>query len=290
MTIGRTQTTAASSTRSLAGRIHVGGVLLTVLTYVLTFVIFFPILWMVLTGLKTEANAVALPPSLFFQPTLDNFRNALTSNYFDFFRNSAIVSIGSTLLAFVLGIPAAYSLAMFPTKRTANVLGWVLSTKMLPVVGALIPLIVIYKQVGLYDSRLGMTLLYAASNLPLVIWLMRSFLSEVPRELVEAAQIDGASFLRTLSQIVLPLALPGIGATALLCLIFVWNEFILAVNLTAVNASTLPVYISGFQTSEGLFWAKMSAAATVAIAPVMIAGWAAQRSLVRGLTLGAVKG
>jgi sorbitol/mannitol transport system permease protein len=290
MTIGRTQTTAASSTRSLAGRIHVGGVLLTVLTYVLTFLIFFPILWMVLTGLKTEANAVALPPSLFFQPTLDNFRNALTSNYFDFFRNSAIVSIGSTLLAFVLGIPAAYSLAMFPTKRTANVLGWVLSTKMLPVVGALIPLIVIYKQVGLYDSRLGMTLLYAASNLPLVIWLMRSFLSEVPRELVEAAQIDGASFLRTLSQIVLPLALPGIGATALLCLIFVWNEFILAVNLTAVNASTLPVYISGFQTSEGLFWAKMSAAATVAIAPVMIAGWAAQRSLVRGLTLGAVKG
>jgi sorbitol/mannitol transport system permease protein len=290
MTTEHTQTTAARSVPGPTRRITVGGTLLTVLTYVLTFVIFFPILWMVLTGLKTEANAVTLPPSVFFQPTLDNFRNALTSNYFDFFRNSAIMSVGSTILAFILGIPAAYSLAMFPTKRSANVLGWVLSTKMLPVVGALIPLIVIYKQVGLYDSRLGMTLLYAASNLPLVIWLMRSFLSEVPRELVEAAQIDGAGFLRTLRQIVLPLALPGIGATALLCLIFVWNEFILAVNLTAVNASTLPVYISGFQTSEGLFWAKMSAAATVAIAPVMIAGWAAQRSLVRGLTLGAVKG
>jgi sorbitol/mannitol transport system permease protein len=290
MTIGRTQTTAARSIPSPARRINPGSVLLTVLTYVLTIVIFFPILWMVLTGLKTEANAVSLPPSLFFQPTFDNFRNALTSNYFDFFKNSVIMSVGSTVLAFILGIPAAYSLAMFPTKRTPNVLGWVLSTKMLPVVGALIPLIVIYKQIGLYDSRLGMTLLYAASNLPLVIWLMRSFLSEVPRELVEAAQIDGASFMRTLNQIVLPLALPGIGATALLCLIFVWNEFILAVNLTAVNASTLPVYISGFQTSEGLFWAKMSAAATVAIAPVMIAGWAAQRSLVRGLTLGAVKG
>ena len=290
MTTERAQTAAVRPTLSLARRIHPGGILLTVLTYVLTIVVFFPILWMVLTGLKTEANAVTLPPSVFFQPTLDNFRNALTSNYFDFFRNSAIMSVGSTILAFILGIPAAYSLAMFPTKRSANVLGWVLSTKMLPVVGALIPLIVIYKQIGLYDSRLGMTLLYAASNLPLVIWLMRSFLSEVPRELVEAAQIDGANFLRTLSQIVLPLALPGIGATALLCLIFVWNEFILAVNLTAANASTLPVYISGFQTSEGLFWAKMSAAATVAIAPVMIAGWAAQRSLVRGLTLGAVKG
>lgn len=290
MTIERTQATAARSVPGPARRINVGSILLTVLTYILTFVIFFPILWMVLTGLKTEANAVTLPPSLFFQPTLDNFRNALTSNYFDFFRNSAIMSVGSTILAFILGIPAAYSLAMFPTKRTPNVLGWVLSTKMLPVVGALIPLIVIYKQIGLYDSRLGMTLLYAASNLPLVIWLMRSFLSEVPRELVEAAQIDGAGFMRTLSQIVLPLALPGLGATALLCLIFVWNEFILAVNLTAADASTLPVYISGFQTSEGLFWAKMSAAATVAIAPVMIAGWAAQRSLVRGLTLGAVKG
>jgi sorbitol/mannitol transport system permease protein len=290
MTTGSTQTTAARSIPSPAKRFHVGDVLLTVLTYVLTLVIFFPILWMVLTGLKTEANAVSLPPSLFFQPTFDNFHNALTSNYFDFFKNSVIMSVGSTVLAFILGIPAAYSLAMFPTKRTPNVLGWVLSTKMLPVVGALIPLIVIYKQIGLYDSRFGMTLLYAASNLPLVIWLMRSFLSEVPKELVEAAQIDGAGFVRTLNQIVLPLALPGIGATALLCLIFVWNEFILAVNLTAVNASTLPVYISGFQTSEGLFWAKMSAAATVAIAPVMIAGWAAQRSLVRGLTLGAVKG
>jgi sorbitol/mannitol transport system permease protein len=284
----RTKTTVAAP--PLAKRIHWEGFLLTLLTYVLTIVIFFPILWMVLTGLKTEANAVALPPSLFFQPTFDNFRNALTSNYFDFFKNSAIMSIGSTILAFALGIPAAYSLAMFPTKRSANVLGWVLSTKMLPIVGALIPLIVIYKQIGLYDSRLGLTLLYAASNLPLVIWLMRSFLSEVPKELVEAAEIDGAGFLRTLRQIVLPLALPGIGATALLCLIFVWNEFILAVNLTAVNASTLPVYISGYQTSEGLFWAKMSAAATVAIAPVMLAGWAAQRSLVRGLTLGAVKG
>jgi sorbitol/mannitol transport system permease protein len=290
MNIGRTQTKAAIAAPRFGRRVNPGSILLTVLTYFLTIVIFFPILWMVLTGLKTEANAVAQPPSLFFQPTLDNFQNALTSNYFDFFRNSAILSIGSTVLAFILGIPAAYSLAMFPTKRSANVLGWVLSTKMLPVVGALIPLIVIYKQIGLYDSRLGMTLLYAASNLPLVIWLMRSFLSEVPKELVEAAQIDGAGFLRTLRQIVLPLALPGIGATALLCLIFVWNEFILAVNLTAANASTLPVYISGFQTSEGLFWAKMSAAATVAIAPVMIAGWAAQRSLVRGLTLGAVKG
>jgi sorbitol/mannitol transport system permease protein len=286
----RVQTSATTVTPRFAWRTHLGSGFLTLLTYGVTLLIFFPILWMVLTGLKTEANAVAQPPSLFFSPTFENYTNALSSHYFSFFENSAILSIGSTLLAFLLGIPAAYSLAMYPTKRTPAVLSWVLSTKMLPIVGALIPLIVIYKQIGLYDTRSGMILLYTASNLPLVIWLMRSFLSEIPRELVESAQIDGASFLRTLTQIVLPLALPGIGATALLCLIFVWNEFILAVNLTAANASTLPVFISGFQTSEGLFWAKMSAAATVAIAPVMFAGWAAQRSLVRGLTLGAVKG
>jgi sorbitol/mannitol transport system permease protein len=286
----RVQTSTTTVTTRFAWPGHLGSSLLTALTYVVTLVIFFPILWMVLTGLKTEANAVSQPPSLFFQPTLENYTNALSSHYLTFFANSAILSIGSTLLAFLLGIPAAYSLAMYPTKRTPTVLSWVLSTKMLPIVGALIPLIVIYKQIGLYDTRFGMILLYTASNLPLVIWLMRSFLSEIPRELVESSQIDGASFFRTLTQIVLPLALPGIGATALLCLIFVWNEFILAVNLTAASASTLPVYISGFQTSEGLFWAKMSAAATVAIAPVLIAGWAAQRSLVRGLTLGAVKG
>jgi sorbitol/mannitol transport system permease protein len=265
-------------------------VALTILTYIITILMFFPILWTVLTGLKTEANAVAQPPSLFFSPTLDNYSNALNSHYFQFFSNSAILSIGSTVLAFLLGIPAAYSLAMYPTKRSPSVLSWVLSTKMLPVVGALIPLIVIYKQIGLFDSRPGMILLYAAMNLPLVIWMMRSFLSEIPSELIEAAQVDGASFLRTLLQIVMPLAVPGLGATALLCLIFAWNEFILAVNLTGPNAGTLPVYISGFMTSEGLFWAKMSAAATVAIAPVILAGWVAQRSLVRGLTLGAVKG
>lgn len=267
-----------------------GGIALTLLTYLITILMFFPILWMVLTGFKTEANAVAQPPSLFFSPTLDNYSNALNSHYFQFFSNSATLSIGSTILAFLLGIPAAYSLAMFPTKRTPNVLSWVLSTKMLPVVGALVPLIVIYKQIGLFDSRPGMILLYAAMNLPLVIWMMRSFLAEIPSELIEAAQVDGANFLRTLIQIVLPLAVPGLGATALLCLIFAWNEFILAVNLTGPNAGTLPVYISGFMTSEGLFWAKMSAAATIAIAPVILAGWVAQRSLVRGLTLGAVKG
>jgi sorbitol/mannitol transport system permease protein len=284
---------ATAAARPLAARrprVRAGGTLLTALTYVIALLMFFPILWTVLTGFKTEANAVALPPSLIFKPTLEHYQNALVdANYLSYFVHSSVIGVGSTLLAFLLGVPAAYSLGLFPTRRTPGVLSWVLSTKMLPVVGVLVPLIVLYKQLGLFDTYLGMILLYAAMNLPLVIWMMRSFFAEFPREIIEASQIDGAGFLRTLSGVVLPLVAPGLGATALLCLIMAWNEFFLVVNLTGPRAGTLPVYIASFMTSEGLFWAKMSAAATLAIAPVFIAGWAAQRSLVRGLTMGAVK-
>jgi sorbitol/mannitol transport system permease protein len=271
-------------------RINLSGAGLTAFTYVIAILFFFPVLWTVLTGFKTESSAVAQPPTFLFQPTLENYHTALvTTSYFSFFVNSVILSLGSTLLAFVLGVPAAYSLGFFPTKRTPRVLSWVLSTKMLPLVGVVVPLIVIYKRVGLYDTRVGMILLYTAINLPLVIWMMRSFFAEVPREIIEASEIDGASFVRAMFAVILPLAAPGLAATGLLCVIFAWNEFFLAVNLTGPGAGPLTVYISSFMTSEGLFWAKMSAASTVAIAPVFIAGWAAQRALVRGLTMGAVK-
>jgi sorbitol/mannitol transport system permease protein len=270
-------------------RLRTGALALNLLTYVIAFIVFFPILWAVLTGFKSEADAASTPPVFLFNATLDNYRTVFSADYFTFFRNTVILSIGSTLLALVLGLPAAYSLAFHPSPRTPKVLSWVLSTKMLPVVGALIPLIVIYKRVGLFDSRLGMTLLYAAFNLPLVIWMMRSFFADLPKEILEAATVDGAGFFRILTRIVLPLTAPGLAATALLSLIFSWNEFLLAVNLTSAKSGTLPVFISGFMTSEGLFWAKMSAASTLAIAPVILAGWLAQRSLVRGLTFGAVK-
>jgi sorbitol/mannitol transport system permease protein len=262
---------------------------LNVFTYLVAFVIFFPILWTVLTSFKTEADAAAIPPVFLFHATVANYRAVFSADYFLFFENSVILSVGSTLVAMLLGLPAAYSLAFHPSPRTPKVLSWVLSTKMLPAVGALIPLIVIYKRVGLFDSRLGMILLYAAFNLPLVIWMMRSFFADLPKEILEAATVDGAGFLRIMGRIVLPLTAPGLAATALLSLIFSWNEFLLAVNLTSANSGTLPVFISGFMTSEGLFWAKMSAASSLAIAPVILAGWLAQRSLVRGLTFGAVK-
>jgi sorbitol/mannitol transport system permease protein len=270
-------------------RLRSGALALNLLTYALALFVFFPILWTLLTAFKTEADAAAIPPVFVFHATLDNFRTVFDSNYLSYFKNSVLIAGGSTLLALGFGLPAAYGLAFNPSKHTPKVLSWVLSTKMLPVVGALIPLIIIYKRVGLYDSRLGMILLYAALNLPLVIWMMRSFFADLPREVIEAAVVDGAGVLRVLTRIVIPLSAPGLVATVLLSLIFSWNEFLLAVNLTAANSGTLPVFISGFMTSEGLFWAKMSAASTLAVAPVILAGWLAQRSLVRGLTFGAVK-
>jgi sorbitol/mannitol transport system permease protein len=270
-------------------RKRVASVALTALTYVLALALFFPIFWTVLTGFKTEGAAVAQPPKLFFHATLANYSEVLNSGYWSYFWNSTTISVSATLIALLLGLPAAFSLAFYPTKRSPTVLSWVLSTRMLPVVGALIPLIIISKRAGLFDTRLGMSLIYGAVNVPLVIWMMRSFFAEMPRDILEATLVDGASFLQLMRRIILPLSLPGLASTILLCLIFTWNEFLLAVNLTASSASTLPVFISGFQTSEGLFWAKMSAASTLAVAPVIIAGWIAQRSLVRGLTFGAVK-
>jgi sorbitol/mannitol transport system permease protein len=270
-------------------QIRPGALGLNLLTYAIALFFFFPILWTVLTGFKREVDAAATPPVLLFDATLENFRAVFDANYLSYFNNTVLLSVGSTLVALVLGLPAAYSLAFHPSKRTPKVLSWVLSTKMLPAVGALIPLIVIYKRVGLFDSRLGMILLYGAFNLPLVIWMMRSFFADLPKEILEAAIVDGAGFLQIMARIVLPLSAPGLAATALLSVIFSWNEFLLAVNLTGANSGTLPVFISGFMTSEGLFWAKMSAASTLAVAPVILAGWLAQRSLVRGLTFGAVK-
>jgi sorbitol/mannitol transport system permease protein len=270
-------------------RLRVGTLGLNLLTYAIALIVFFPILWAVLTGFKSEVDAAATPPVLFFDATLDNYRTVFSANYLSYFENTVLLSVGSTLVALALGLPAAYCLAFRPSKLSPKVLSWVLSTKMLPVVGALIPLIIIYKRVGLVDTRFGMILLYGAANLPLVIWMMHSFFSDLPKEIIEASVVDGAGFLRIMTRILLPLTAPGLATTALISVIFSWNEFLLAVNLTSANAATLPVFISSFQTSEGLFFAKMSAASTLAVAPVILAGWFAQRSLVRGLTFGAVK-
>ncbi len=263
---------------------------LTLLTYIIAFVMFFPILWMIMTSFKTEADAFAYPPQVIFSPTLDNWEIALfDSNFIGYLRNTIIITVGSTLLALGLGIPAAYALAYYQTKRSDLTLMWLISTRMLPPVGVIVPVFIIFRDLGLRDSHTGMIIIYSAMNLPLVVWMMRSFFLDVPYEILEASRIDGTTLIQEFRFIVIPLVLPGLFATGLLCLIFAWNEFFFAFNLTVTKAAPVSVYISSFKTAEGLFWAKMSAGATAAVFPVVIAGWIAQRQLVQGLTMGAVK-
>ncbi len=266
------------------------GHFLSGLTIVLALVFFFPIFWMFLTSFKTEAAAFTFPPPLTFTPTLENYQIAIgQSKYFEELWNTIVITGFSTLVALALGVPAAYSLAFYPGKRSNFTLMWMMSTRMLPPVGIIVPLYVVFRNLGLFDTHGGMVLLYSAFNLPLVIWMMHSFLSDLPYEILEAARIDGVTLMQEFRWVILPLALPGLMATVLLCFIFTWNEFFLAFNLTITKAAPLSVFIASFKTSEGLFWAKMSAAATITALPVVLAGWLAQHQLVRGLTAGAVK-
>jgi sorbitol/mannitol transport system permease protein len=263
---------------------------LSAFTLIVAFLLFFPILWMILTSFKTEAEAFTFPPRLFFMPTFDNWLNAIqNSPYISHLFNTLIISVFATLGAVLLGFLAAYKLAFYPGPRTNGALMWMMSTRMLPPVGVIVPLYIILKALRIFDTHLGLILIYSAINLPLVVWMLRSFMLDLPYETIEASRIDGATLFQELRQVVLPLVLPGLMATMLLCLIFTWNEFFLAFNLTVTKAAPLSVYISSFKTSEGLFWAKMSAAATLTVAPVIVAGWVAQNQLVRGLTAGAIK-
>lgn len=265
--------------------------LLNALTLFLAFAMFFPILWMVLTSFKPEQIAVAIPPRFLFEPTLANWTIALMdSPYLEFLGNTLIITVLSTVLALVLGVPAAYSMAFYPTKRTDGAMLWMMSTRMLPPAGVIVPLYIIFQNLNGLDTHWAMMVVYAGMNLPLVVWMMRSFMLEIPYGIVEAARLDGASLWQELMVVMMPLLIPGLAATALLCFIFTWNEFFLAVNLTTRSASPLSVYISTFKAAQGdLFIAKMSAAATATTLPVLIAGWVAQRQLVTGLTMGAVK-
>jgi sorbitol/mannitol transport system permease protein len=262
---------------------------LTIVTWVIAILFVFPLLWMILTAFKQEADAYTDPPKLFFSPTFDQIANVLKGGFLPYVSNSAFVTVLSTLLVLLLGIPAAYALSLAPVKKTSNALGFFLSTKMLPIVAAIIPLYIISQNTELLDTVWALVILYTSMNLPLAIWMMRSFFLEVPHEMIEAGRIDGANLPTLLRKIIMPVVAPGIAATALICVIFAWTEFFYAVNLTAARAGTVPVFLVGFITSEGLYWAQLSAAALLASLPVMIVGWFAQNHLVRGLSMGAVK-
>ncbi len=252
--------------------------------------LFFPVFWLVLTGFKTEPEAISRVPHLVFTPTLANYAAVLDrADYLLFAWNSIVVAFGSTLLALALAIPCAYAMAFYPARRTRDVLLWMLSTKMLPGAGVLVPVYLLFREAGLLDTRTGLLLVDALSNLPIVVWMLFTFFREVPREVLEAARMDGAGPAREVWNLLLPLSLPGVVSTSLLAVILTWNEAFWSLTLTASKAAPLTAFIAGFSSPEGLFYAKLSAASTMAIAPILILGWLSQRQLVRGLTFGAVK-
>lgn len=267
----------------------VGPVSLSALTWAIAILFVFPLIWMVLTSFKQEADAYTDPPRLVFGPTLDQFTGVIDRGFLPYLANSAFVTVLVTLIVLLFAIPAAYALSIAPVKGTTNALGFFLSTKMLPIVAAIIPLYVISQNMKLLDNVWALIILYTSMNLPLAIWMMRSFFLEVPVEMMEAARVDGANLPTLLYKIILPVVAPGIAATALICVIFSWTEFFYAVNLTAARAGTVPVFLVGFITSEGLYWAQLAAAALLASLPVMIVGWIAQNHLVRGLSMGTIK-
>jgi len=264
-------------------------VLWSIIGWLVVLVFFFPVLWMWLEGLKTEPQAASSPPTIFFVPTLEEFQQVLSGDFPPFFINSAIASIGSTLLVLVLGLPAAYALSIRPVTQARDMLFFFISTRFLPFAASLVPLYLLARDLQLLDNILALILIYTTINLPLGVWLLRSFLLEIPTDLFEAARVDGAGFFREVTRIVLPLISPGLAATSLICLIFSWNEVFYAVNLTSSVAATAPLFLVSFISGRGLFYAKLAAAATLASLPVLLAGWIAQKQLIRGLTMGAVK-
>ncbi len=273
----------------IVGSSRLTGTLLSALGWLAALALFFPVLWMVVTAFKQERDAFTSPPKFAFSPTLDQFDAVLGGGLSAALLNSLWTTVGSTALVILLALPAAYALSIRPVEKWQDVLFFFLSTRMLPVVGAIVPIYVIARDISMLDNVWTLVVLYTAINLPIAVWMLRSFMSEVPTEVLEAARVDGASLWQEARKVLFPMIAPGIAATALICVIFAWNEFFLAVTLTAVRAQTVPVYLVGFITSEGAFWARLSAAATLAAIPVLLVGWIAQRYLVRGITLGAIK-
>jgi sorbitol/mannitol transport system permease protein len=280
---GRTREPARQLLRDVSGRIG-----WAVLAWAVALAFFLPVAWMVLTAFKPESAAETWPPQFTFSPTLSQFQ-LVFSGWGPYLTHSVIATVVSTILVLALGVPAAYALSLQPIKRWRDGLFFFISTKMLPIVAAIGPLYVIALKTHLLDSIWVLIILYTAMNLPLAVWMIRSFMLEVPGELLEAARLDGAGRIREIREVILPIVSPGLVSTALICVIFAWNELFLALNLTVTNAATMPMFLISSVPQEGLFIAHLCAAATVASVPVIIAGWIAQRSLVRGLSLGAIK-
>lgn len=262
----------------------------TVVAWGAALLLFFPLGWLFLTAFKTELQAIAVPPDLIFSPTLENFTEVQArSDYLLYARNSLITSVVSTVLGLLIAAPAAYSMAFFKTKATRDILMWMLSTKMMPAVGALVPIYVLAQTAGMLDSLPALIIVFTLSNLPIMVWMLYTNFKEIPNEILEAARMDGANLWTEFRNVVLPLSVGGLASCGLLCLVLSWNEAFWALNLTSAKAGTLATLIASYSSPEGLFWAKLSAASLMAIAPIIVFGWFSQKQLVQGLTFGAVK-
>ncbi|NMY84465.1 carbohydrate ABC transporter permease [Pseudomonas sp. WS 5411] len=264
--------------------------LLGTLAWVTALLLFFPIFWMVLTSFKTEIDAFATPPQFIFIPTLENYLHIRErSDYFHFALNSVLISFSATALCMLIAVPAAYSMAFYETKRTKQTLLWMLSTKMLPPVGVLMPIYLLAKGAGLLDTRIALIVIYTLINLPIVVWMIYTYFKDIPREILEAARLDGATLGQEMLRVLLPISKGGLASTMLLSMILCWNEAFWSLNLTSSSAAPLTALIASYSSPEGLFWAKLSAVSTLACAPILIFGWISQKQLVRGLSFGAVK-
>ena len=265
--------------------------LTTLAAWFVALLIFFPVLWMILTSFKTEASAVASPPQFLSADwTFENYAEVWArSDYPRFFWNSVVISVGSTLLGLAIAIPAAWSMAFVPGKKTKDLLMWMLSTKMMPAVAVMIPLYLVFQRIGLFDTKFGLVLALMLMNLPIIVWMLYTYFKEIPGEILEAARMDGASLWNEIVHVLTPMAVPGIASTMLLNVILAWNEAFWTITLTTTKAAPLSAFIASFSAPQGLFYAKLSAASAMAIMPILILGWFSQKQLVRGLTFGAVK-
>lgn len=282
-----------SSTGKIVGQNKLADAFWGAVAWAVGLLFFFPLFWMVLNSFKDELVANG-DPVLTFDPTFDNYSEVTSGTpgllgFGEAFANSLWAVGVSTVLVLILAIPAAYSLAIRPVVKWRDVLFFFISTKFLPVAAAILPLWILARDLDLLNTRLVLIILYTAMNLPLAVWMLRSFFAEVPRELIEASQMDGASLMGQIRSVILPIVAPGLAATALLCIIFAWNEFFLAVQLNPVDGSTIPIWVTTNVSTRGNFIAKLSAASTIAVLPVIIAGWLAQKRMIRGLALGAIK-
>jgi sorbitol/mannitol transport system permease protein len=263
----------------------------TIIGWTVGLLIFFPVLWTILTSFKTELDAISIPPKwIFFDWTLENYATVQErSNYFRFMMNSVYLALGSTALGLIFAIPAAWAMAFSPTPRTKDVLLWMLSTKMLPAVEQAPVAEDEVDRDQHADSRVGLIVVLFLINLPIMVWMLYTYFKEIPGEILEAARMDGASLSKEITHVLAPMSVPGIASTVLLSVILAWNEAFWTLNLTTSNAAPLTTFIASYSSPQGNFYAKLSAASTLAIAPILILGWFSQKQLVRGLTFGAVK-